>query len=120
MSKSAGMTIDRRELLRLLGIGSATFTAASLAGPPLRAQTRKDTLILAVDFSDTVTLDPAHEFELMAPLIVASCYECLITMAPDDYVNVKPGLATSWQRTPDGTGWRFTLRDGVKYRAGTS
>ena len=64
MSKSTGMTIDRRELLRLLGIGGATFTAASLAGPPVRAQTRKDTLILAVDFSDTVTLDPAHEFEL--------------------------------------------------------
>jgi hypothetical protein len=61
MSKSAGMTIDRRELLRLLGIGSAAFTAASLAGPPVHAQTRKDTLILAVDFSDTVTLDPAHE-----------------------------------------------------------
>jgi peptide/nickel transport system substrate-binding protein len=118
MSKSAGMTIDRRELLRLLGIGSATFTAASLAGPPVRAQTRKDTLILAVDFSDTVTLDPAHESNYMAPLIVASCYECLITMAPDDYVNVKPGLATSWQRTPDGSGWRFTLRDGVKYPSG--
>ena len=54
----------------------------------------------------------------MAPLIVASCYECLITMTPDDYVNVKPGLATSWQRTPDGNGWRFTLRDGVKFPSG--
>ncbi len=54
----------------------------------------------------------------MAPLIVAACYECLVTMTPDDYVNVKPALASSFQRTPDGSGWRFTLRDGVKFSSG--
>lgn len=112
------MLIDRRDLLRMLGISSAGFTAASLAGPPVHAQTRKDTLVLAIDFADTVTLDPAHESNYMAPLIVAACYECLITMTPDDYVNVKPQLATSWQRTPDGQGWRFTLREGVKFPSG--
>ena len=49
---------------------------------------------------------------------VAACYEALITMTPDDYVNVKPSLATSCQRTSDGQGWRFTLREGVKFPSG--
>jgi peptide/nickel transport system substrate-binding protein len=28
-------------------------------------------------------------------------------------------LATSWQRSPDGTQWTFTIRDGVKWQDGT-
>jgi peptide/nickel transport system substrate-binding protein len=118
MNKPSGMMVDRRELLRMLGIGAATFTAASLSGPPLYAQSHKGTIVLAIDFADTVTFDPAHESNYVAPLIVAACYEALITMTPDDYVNVHPCLATSWQRTPDGKGWRFTLRDGVKFPTG--
>ena len=90
----------------------------AFAGPPVYAQSHKGTLVLAIDFADTVTFDPAHESNYVAPLIVAACYECLVTMTPDDYVNVKPALATSLQRTPDGGGWRFTLRDGVKFSSG--
>jgi len=102
----------------MLGIGSAGFVASQFAGPPVYAQSHKGTLVLAIDFADTVTFDPAHESNYMAPLIVAACYECLVTMTPDDYVNVKPALASSFQRTPDGGGWRFTLRDGVKFSSG--
>ena len=118
MSKPVGCMVDRREILRMLGVGSAGFLASQLAGPQAFAQSHKGTLVLAIDFADTVTLDPAHESNYMAPLIVAACYECLITMTPDDYVNVKPQLATAFQRTTDGTGWRFTLREGVKFPSG--
>lgn len=118
MKTPSGMMVDRRELLQMLGIGSAAFAATALDGPPVFAQSHKGTIVLAIDFADTVTFDPAHESNYVAPLIVAACYECLVTMTPDDYVSVSPCLATSWQRTPDGKGWRFTLRDGVKFPSG--
>ncbi|HTI83419.1 MAG TPA: ABC transporter substrate-binding protein [Acetobacteraceae bacterium] len=118
MKQPSGVMVDRRELLRMLGIGGAAFAATALDGPPVFAQSHKGTIVLAIDFADTVTFDPAHQSNYVAPLIVAACYECLVTMTPDDYVNVKPCLATSWQRTPDGKGWRFTLRDGVKFPSG--
>jgi peptide/nickel transport system substrate-binding protein len=41
-----------------------------------------------------------------------------MTMTPSDYLNVKPALATAWARTPDGKGWRFTLRQGAKFNSG--
>ena len=37
------------------------------------------------------------------------------THAPD----IKPGLATSWDVTPDATNWTFHLRPGVKFTDGT-
>ena len=37
---------------------------------------------------------------------------------PGDYINLKPALATAWTRTPDRKGWRFTIRDGVKFASG--
>ena len=118
MSEPNWERIDRRELLRMIGIGTAGVAGAALSGPPVLAQSHKGTLVLAIDFADTVTFDPAHQSNYVAPLICAACYECLVTMTPDDYVNVKPALATSWVRTPDGTGWRFTLRQGVKFPSG--
>jgi peptide/nickel transport system substrate-binding protein len=118
MSEPTWDRVDRRELLRMLGIGTAGVAGAALSGSPVLAQSHKGTLVLAIDFADTVTFDPAHQSNYVAPLICAACYECLVTMTPDDYVNVKPALATSWKRTPDGTGWRFTLRQGVKFPSG--
>ena len=39
-------------------------------------------------------------------------------MTPGDYLNVKPTLASAWARTPDGKGWRFTMRPGTKFNSG--
>src|SRR5438034_7959440 len=41
-------------------------------------------------------------------------------MTPGDYINIKPSLATEWSRTPDGKGWRFRIRDGVKFSSGNT
>jgi peptide/nickel transport system substrate-binding protein len=118
MQRPTGTSVNRRDILRLLGLGSGALFTGSLDGPAAFAQSRGSTLVLAIDFADTVTLDPAHESNYVAPLIVAACYEALLTMPPGDYVEVKPSLATAWQRTPDDKGWRFTLRDNVKFPSG--
>lgn len=110
-----GTVIDRRTLARLLGLSAA---ALPLLPERAFAQGRRDTLVIGIDISDTVTLDPVRQAQYTPPLTLAACYDALVTLSPDDLVNVKPALAERWQRTPDGRGWRFTLREGVKFASG--
>ena len=117
MKQDQVISVSRRDLLRLLGSGGV----ASLAGWPAisaLAQGRKDTLVIGIDTSDSTEFDPVRDLHYTPPMTVSACYDCLVTMTPGDYINLKPGLATSWARTPDGQGWRFTLRDNVKFASG--
>ncbi len=108
--------IGRREVMRLLGIGGA----AMAAGLPERvyAAANRNTLVLGLDISDTISLDPAREAQYTPPMTIEAAYEALVTMTPGEYLDVKPALATKWARTPDGKGWRFTIRDGAKFNSG--
>jgi len=109
--------VNRRELIKLLGIGGG---AALVGGLPARvfAQARKSTLVIGIDISDTITLDPARDAQYTPPMTGEATYDTLVTMTPGDYINLKPCLATKWGRTPDGKGWRFTIREGVKFASG--
>lgn len=108
--------IARRNLTRLLGIGAAALLPPGQA----YAQARRDTLVIGIDISDTVTLDPVKQASYTPPMTLAAVYDSLLTLAPGDYVTPRPGLATEWRRTPDGNGWRFTLRDGVRFASGAA
>ena len=102
--------------MRLLGVGGMALVA-SLPGR-VHAAATKNTLVLGLDISDTISLDPAREAQYTPPLTLEAAYEALVTMTPGDYLNVKPALASVWARTPNGQGWRFTLRDGAKFNSG--
>lgn len=117
MNSKASFLMDRREVLSLLGLGGAAALAASL---PERvfAQAQKDTLVIGIDISDIVTLDPARVATYTAPMVVNAAYDTLITMRPGDVITIEPRLATRWERLDDGKRWRFTLRDGVKFVSG--
>lgn len=116
MTSEQGTWLNRRQVGQLLGIGGAALTG--LLPSRVFAQSRKTTLVLGIDISDTITLDPARLAQYTSPMTVNTAYEPLVTMTPGDYIEVKPALATKWARTPDGKGWRFTLRDGVKFASG--
>ena len=118
MASSGGPIFHRRELLALLGIGGGSIAASSLPALQALAQARKDTLVIGIDTSDSTELDPVRDLHYTPPMTVSACYETLLTMSPGDYINLKPALATNWERTPDGKGWRFTLRDNVKFVSG--
>src|SRR5262245_43227101 len=108
--------LNRRQVTKLLGAGGAAL--AGLLPSSVLAQARKNTLVLGIDISDTITLDPARLAQYTSPMTVSAAYDSLVTLTPGDYIKVKPSLATKWERTPDGKGWRFTLRDGVKFASG--
>ena len=107
--------IGRRDVMRLLGAGGAALAA----GLPdtVRAASGGGTLVLGVDISDSITFDPARESQYTAPLTMRAAYESLVTMSSGDYLTVQPALAKSWERTPDGKGWRFHLTD-AKFDSG--
>jgi peptide/nickel transport system substrate-binding protein len=111
------ISITRRKLWQLIAGGGAGLALSALPGVTL-AQGRKDVLVIGLDISDTITLDPARQSQYSPPMTLAAAYDTLVTMAPGNYTELKPGLATAWARTPDGNGWRFTLRQGVKFATG--
>ena len=68
--------------------------------------------------TDPQTLDP-HAVN-SAPVLgfLNNVYEGLVRRGKD--MTVEPALATSWEPIGDGAGWRFTLREGVRFQDGAA
>ncbi|HTU55068.1 MAG TPA: hypothetical protein VMF62_13960, partial [Acetobacteraceae bacterium] len=89
--------ITRRQLMELITAGPVAAAALGLPVSAL-AQSRKDVLVIGIDISDSVTFDPAAEAQYTAPMTLEAVYDALFTMSPGDYIDVKPRLATAWER----------------------
>ena len=111
--------ITRRDLARLLGATAATLPLLG-GGEALAQAARSGTLVIGIDISDTITFDPVRQAQYTPPLTLNACYDSLMTLEKDDLVNPKPSLATAWARRPGGDGWRFTLRQGVRFASGAT
>ena len=101
--------------------GTAGLLGAILAGArPAGAQSaaRRGTLVIGLDISDTLSLDPLRVFQYSNPLPTRAAYESLVTFDPGDNITIKPALATEWAYLPDGKTVRFKLRQGVKFASG--
>jgi ABC-type transport system substrate-binding protein len=67
---------------------------------------------------DSVGLDPAYETDGNSFQVCDNIYEALVAYK-DESTDLEPGLAESWQVTPDGQTYTFQLRKGVKFHDGT-
>ncbi len=67
---------------------------------------------------DSVGLDPAFETDGNSFMICDNVYDQLVLYA-DESTDIVPGLATSWDISPDGLTYTFHLRKGVKFHDGT-
>ena len=74
------------------------------------------TLIDSRDTSDPRSMDPALSTDVPTGRAVAYLFDGLTRFTPD--ARVVPGLATSWDVTPDGMTYTFHLRRGVKFHDG--
>jgi peptide/nickel transport system substrate-binding protein len=103
-------------------LGGAGTTLAMLlaAARPAAAQSaqRRSTLIIAMDISDTLVLDPARVRSYTNPMPTRAAYDPLVRMTVDNYVTPQPCLATEWAYLPDGKTVRFKLRDDVRFVSG--
>ncbi len=117
MSDQGEFPIDRRGFMG----GAAALLATVLADArPAHAQSaaRRGTLVIGLDISDAISLDPARVAQYSNPLPTHNAYDSLVTFSPGDYINLKPSAATEWAYQPDGKTIRFKLRQGVKFSTG--
>ena len=91
----------------------AALVLALRSGAATQAQTSR-TLVVAQS-ADIATGDPAKNTGLATIAVLANIYDTLVHR--DAALNLKPGLALSWQAV-DPTTWEFTLRKGVKFHDG--
>lgn len=106
---------------RPLMAGTAGLLGSILAGArPADAQSaaRRGALVIGLDVSDALSLDPVRVFQYSNPLPTRAAYDGLVTYDAGDNINIKPALATEWAYQPDGKTIRFKLRPGVKFASG--
>ena len=89
-----------------------------LAALPACAETPKNTIVMAKQIDDIVSLDPAEAYELSGAEVIGNVYSRLVDYDPAAADKLKPDLATSWRVDADGTTFTFTLRDEAKFETG--
>lgn len=79
-----------------------------------------DTLVINMDTSDMITLDPGVGYEFTDDLITHNVYETLVRFEGADLSTLKLGLAATWDTKDAGDHWELTfhLRQGAKFASG--
>ena len=78
----------------------------------------KNTIIIGTTDSVQTTIDPADAYDYFGINVIQNLGDGLVDYRPGTSQYV-PALATSWNVSPDGSVWNFTLRQGVKFADGT-
>jgi peptide/nickel transport system substrate-binding protein len=94
----------------VLGLGA-------LAAPVL-ADTPKDTLVMAKQIDDIITLDPAEVFEFTGGEVIANVYDRIMTYEAEDTEKLVPGVAESYTVSDDGRTITLKIRAGQKFHSG--
>ncbi|NUR35858.1 MAG: peptide ABC transporter substrate-binding protein, partial [Gemmatimonadaceae bacterium] len=77
------------------------------------SSTNRRTLVDSRDNYDPRSLDPALSTDVPTGRAVGYLFDGLTRFTPD--AGVVPGLATSWEVSPDGITYTFHLRRGVTF-----
>jgi len=93
----------------------ALALAASFAAS---AATPADTLVIAQSIDDAKSFDPADGFELTSVQAFTNLYQRLVQSDPQNPIDLKPTLASSWTPGSDNRSMTFTLREGAKFASG--
>src|SRR6185369_12123409 len=98
--------------MRRLLLAFIAGLAAAVAAPLASAQTLK-----VVMHSDVKALDPIWSGAYITRNHAYMIYDTLFAI--DEKLQVKPQMVESWNTSPDGLIWTFTLRDGLEWHDGT-
>ena len=80
------------------------------------AATPRDTLVVAKNIEDIVSLDPAEAFEFSSGEVVSNIYEGLVQYDPRDPTKLLPGVASSWKPSADCKSFPHQLSGGQRQR----
>ncbi len=77
-----------------------------------------NTLIVATNLDDIITLDPARAYETVNLMLNHATYDTLLEIHSDDLNKIVPGLADSYTVSDDGLVYTFALHEGVTFASG--
>jgi peptide/nickel transport system substrate-binding protein len=98
-------------------VAAVVAVGALLAQAPALAQSKKDTLVLAMQLEPTPGLDPtAGAASAIAEVSLYNIFETLTKVNSDS--KITPLLAESWTVSPDLKTYSFKLRKGVTFHNG--
>jgi len=92
--------------------------ALLVLSPSVKAETPADTLVMAKNIDDIITLDPAEAYELTGVEIVANLYDRIMRFEPEDINKLAPGVAESYTVSEDSKTLTFKIRKGLKFSSG--
>jgi peptide/nickel transport system substrate-binding protein len=97
----------------------ALFAGVLLAvSPGAMAETPTDTLVMAKNIDDIISLDPAEAYELTGIEVVTNLYDRIMRFEPTDISKLVPGVAESYSVSDDGKTLTFKIRKGMKFASG--
>ena len=106
---------DRTKARLLLGLWLGAWLPLAA---PASASTPADTLVMAKNIDDMISLDPAECYELTGVEVDSNIYDRLIRNDPKDVTKLVGGVAESWTVSPDGKTMTFKLRPGLTFVSG--
>src|SRR5438552_16047882 len=86
--------------------------------PSAQAATPADTLVIAHNIDDIITLDPAEAYELTGIEVIANVYDRIMRFEPEDISKLTVGVAESYKVSGDGKTLTFKIRPGLKFTSG--
>lgn len=103
--------------MKRLTVLMSVLVLVLVAGMAIAAPKQGGTLVFGRG-GDSVGLDPAYETDGNSFMICDNIYEALV-FYKDESTALEPGLAESWDISPDGLTYTFHLRKGVTFHDGT-
>ncbi|HEX4296389.1 MAG TPA: ABC transporter substrate-binding protein [Devosia sp.] len=97
--------------LAVAALGAMTPVVAMAATPA-------DTLVIAKQIDDIISLDPAQAYELSGIEVDANVYDRIMRFEPTDVTKLVPGVADSVSVSDDGKTFTFKIRQGMKFSSG--
>jgi len=86
---------------------AAPATEAPATEAPISVE---NTLSIASNISDLITLDPAVVYEYSGILVTHNVYQTLVTFVGSDLQTIKPSLADSWDTRDADDHWELTFK----------
>jgi peptide/nickel transport system substrate-binding protein len=86
--------------------------------PAVQAATPADTLVIAKQIDDLISLDPAEAYELSGIEVLANSYDRIMRFEPTDVNALVPGVAESVEVGDDGRTFTFKIRAGQTFASG--
>src|SRR3990170_656684 len=103
--------VQEKTMFKAFKYAMAAVALAALT-PQVQAATPADTLVIAKQIDDLISLDPAEAYELSGIEVLANSYDRIMRFEPTDITQLVPGVAESVTVSDDGKTFTFKIRPG--------